>query len=89
MVTRVNLLLIWMKKQGSECTHFILLLKEIFGKHLNVSQKFGDTDDKAFPFVTILCVCIFLCILSMYICVFYRCNLFVYAYVTVHLCCIF
>ena len=59
MVTRVNLLLIWMKKQGGECTHFILLLKEIFGKHFKVSQKFADTDDKVFPFVTILCVYVY------------------------------
>ena len=32
-VTHVNLLLIWMKKRGSECVLTIDLLKKIFGKN--------------------------------------------------------
>ena len=35
-----------MKKQGSECTRIISLLKKIFGKHLNVFQMFSYTADK-------------------------------------------
>ena len=36
-----------MKKQGSECTRIISLLKKIFGKHFfKVLQKFVDTADK-------------------------------------------
>ena len=46
MVTRVNLLFIRMKKQGSECTLIISLLKNIFGKHFKVFQKFADIADK-------------------------------------------
>ena len=34
MVKQVNLLLRQMKKQGSDCTGIISLLKKIFGKHL-------------------------------------------------------
>ena len=36
MVTHVDLLLMWMKKQSSECTHIISVLKMIFGKHFKV-----------------------------------------------------
>ena len=45
MVRRVNLLLIQMKKQGSECTRVISLLKKIFGKHFKVLNKLADTAD--------------------------------------------
>ena len=34
MVKRVKLLSIWTKKQGSECTRIISLLKKMFGKDL-------------------------------------------------------
>ena len=58
MVTRVNLLLIRIKKQGSKCVHIISLLKEIFGKHFKVYHKFGDS---ANGFIKLFSVCIFLC----------------------------
>ena len=34
LITVANLLLIRMKKQGSECVHIILILRKVFGKHL-------------------------------------------------------
>ena len=43
MLTRVNLLLIQIKNQGSECVHIISLLKDIFGKNFKVCHKFADT----------------------------------------------
>ena len=46
MVKPVGLLLIRMKKQGSECIRIVWLLKKIFGKHFNVFQKFANTADK-------------------------------------------
>ena len=46
MVELVNLLLVKMKKQGSECTLIISSLKKIFGKHFNVFHTFTDTTDK-------------------------------------------
>lgn len=47
MVKRVNPLLMQMKRQGSECTRIISLLKKIFGKHFfKVLRKFVDTADK-------------------------------------------
>ena len=46
MVTRVNLLLIRMKKQGSEYTRIILLLKKVFGKPFKVFHKFANTADE-------------------------------------------
>lgn len=35
-----------MKKQGSECTRIISLLKNIFGKHFKVFYKFADIADE-------------------------------------------
>ena len=36
MIEFVNLLLIWMKKQGSECACIVSLLKDFLGKYLKV-----------------------------------------------------
>lgn len=35
-----------MKKQSSECTHIIPLLKIIIGKHFKVFHKFADAADQ-------------------------------------------
>ena len=43
IVIRISLLLIRMKKHGSECVRIILLLKKIFKKHFKVFNKFADT----------------------------------------------
>ena len=72
MVKPVGLLLIRMKKQGSECIRIDWLLKKIFGKHFKVFQKFANTADKPIKFFSLylyLCMCIFH--VCMYICVFY------------------
>ena len=47
MVTRVNLLLIWMKKLGSSFICIISLLKKIFGKHFIVLHRFADTSNES------------------------------------------
>ena len=44
MVKRINLLLIRLKKQGSECT--TPLLKKKFGKHLEIFHEFAEAADK-------------------------------------------
>ena len=46
MVTRANLRLMLMKKQGSECVRIISLLQKIFGKQSKVFYKFADTANK-------------------------------------------
>ena len=71
MVKRVNLLLIRMKKQVSECTRIISLFKKVFGKHFKVFHKFANTADEfIMPFSLWLFFCIslhiFMCI-CMYI----------------------
>ena len=43
VVTTVKLLLIQMKKKGSECVRTMSLLKKFFGKHYKVFHKFEHT----------------------------------------------
>ena len=50
MKTRLNLLLIKMKKQVSEFTWVIPLLKKIFGKHFKLFYKFEDPFDEFIKF---------------------------------------
>ena len=65
IVARVNLLLIRMKKHGSACVCFILLLKKILGKQFKVFHKFADTANEFTRLFslqviyTCLCTCIF------------------------------
>ena len=42
MVTHVNLLLIWMKKKGNECTRVISLLNKIFLKYFKIYHKSNE-----------------------------------------------
>ena len=46
IVKRVNLLLIWLKKQGSECVLITDILEKIFGKNLKLLHKFSDIADE-------------------------------------------
>ena len=65
IVASVNLLLIRMKKHGSACVCFILLLKKILGKQFKVFHKFADTANEFTRLFslqviyTCLCTCIF------------------------------
>ena len=81
IVTRVNLLLIRMKKQDNEYTCIIPLLNKIFRKHFKVFPKFVDTANKNILsasqcnyFCMCACVCLFLFVDVF--CVIYICNLF-------------
>ena len=61
MVTRANLRLMLMKKQGSECVRIISLLQKIFGKQSKVFYKFADTANKFIKLFSLyliyVCVC--------------------------------
>ena len=70
MVICVNLLLIRMKKQSSECTRIISLLKEIFAKHFKVFHKLADIADK---FIKLFSLHVYFYV-SMYV---YMCILYV------------
>ena len=59
MITRIGLLLIPMKKQGSECVHFISPLKKNFGKHFKIFHTFADASNE-FIF-TYYCIILPLC----------------------------
>ena len=83
MVTHVDLLLIWMKKQSSECTHIFLLLRLIIGKHFKVFHKFADAADK---YITLLtwqlfvynCMCRYIFMrICMYKYMYFMCVIYV------------
>ena len=83
METLVNILLIRMKKQGTECT----FLTKIFRKHFKESHNLGDTADASIKLFSFNCsnifvfsfiffcayVCIYigvLCICFLFVCVY-------------------
>ena len=81
MKTRVNLLLIRMKKQVSEFTWVIPLLKKIFGKHFKVFYKFEDLFDEFIKFSSLqlyVCVCVCVCAYFYVYVYVYMCILYVY-----------
>lgn len=61
MVKRVNLLMVQMKKQGSECIRIIPSLKNILGKHFNVFHNFAEAAKNLLSFSLCRCFCVYVC----------------------------
>ena len=77
MVTHVNLLLIWMKKKGNECTRIISLLNKIFVKYFKIYHKLSFKSNefiKLFSLELFVDMCMYMHIF-MCICKYLLCNL--------------